>query len=231
MKIILPAIIFASFPLTLLGSTVYFSPSSVSVRPGQLVTAQIFVDPQGTAYTSKVVLSFTPEVLSYSSFTQASGWLPLSQSGYDSVDNSNSSLIKTAGYPGGLSSSKIFGTVTFIANKAGTASISVSDSTQILDSSNQNTFTGGSGLSISIVEIKDVVVPPSVSNPPRPLLKAKSSELLPAATSTEELATSSAPLSSDLLSAQAFSATTIPYNIIIPVLTFLLGFALGRIRL
>ena len=214
-------------PLSVLASTIYFSPSSVNVKSGQLVTVQIFVDPQGSAYTTKVALAFTPGILSFSSFSQASGWLPLTQAGYDSVDNAGGTLVKTAGYAGGFSAPQLFGTVTFVANANGIANISVSNATQILNASNQNTFTGGGLVSVNISTPVPVVTPPvSKPNPPRPLKAStiSTSSLQVTTTSLEQVAT-------ELLPAHASSATEIPYEIIIPILTFLAGFTIGRLRL
>src|SRR3989344_9605495 len=132
-----------SMPSLISASTVYFSPSVATVTAGQSFTVTLIVDPQGTAYTAKVAASFPANLLSVVSFSHAPGWLPLSQPGYDSVDNSSGSLIKTAGLSGGFSSPKVFGSITFVAKGSGTANINIAGGTEILNSSNQNTFTGG----------------------------------------------------------------------------------------
>ncbi|MDB5194025.1 MAG: hypothetical protein JWN50_39 [Parcubacteria group bacterium] len=137
-------------PFAASASTTSFSPATVSVTPGQSFSVSVYVDPQETDYTAKVALSYPAGLLSVSSFSFASGWLPLSQPGYDSVDNAAGIIIKTAGYSGGFSSTKLFGTVTFTAKAAGTAVIAPTGSTQILDANNTNTFTSGGRASVSI---------------------------------------------------------------------------------
>jgi len=204
----------SSFGFRAYASTVSLSPTVISITPGQIITVNVTVDPQGSAYTAKVALNFTSGLLSVSSFAQASGWLPLSQPGYDSVDNSAGSLIKTAGATGGFSAPKYFGTVTFVAQSSGTASISVSPNTQILNAYNQNTFTGGNQVSVSISALQPK---PANPNPPRPLLESSTTTVTQATTTPESLP------------AQASRAFDIPWNTLIPICTFILGFFLGRV--
>lgn len=232
-----------TLPVLSFASTVYFSPTSISVQPGQLVTINVIVDPQGIAYTAKVAVSFPPGLLSVSSFSQASGWLPLTQHGYDSTDNSSGSLIKTGGMAGGLSSAQAFGTVTFVAKSAGVANISVTSSTQILNSQSQNTFTGGGQVSINISQPAPapVVVPttppkntPPASSPTRKLLTPptlKAVTTTPIATTTVSSASGTSSSENLELTAQVAEANAnseFLLNIVIPTLTFALGFALAQ---
>ena len=219
-------------PTILSASNIYFSPISINVKQGQAISVQIFIDPQGSnhspndsIYTAKVALSFTPGVLSFSNFSQASGWLPLTQPGYDSVDNSNGVVTKTGGYAGGFSKPQLFGVATFIANTTGIANIAVSNGTQVLNASNQNTFTSGGNVSVNISTPTPVALPPKVQpNPPRPVLNTEASSTT---TITSTPSTQLEATTSNL--AQVSSGIQIPYNIIIPVITFLVGFALGRV--
>jgi hypothetical protein len=97
--------------------------ASTVVTAGQQFSVTITVTPTTeTIYTSKIVASYSSDIVDVSSFSFAPSWLALSQPGYDSVDASTGTLIKTAGFPSGIvsGSSKLFGTITFKAKKSGT---------------------------------------------------------------------------------------------------------------
>lgn len=126
-------------------TSVSFTPVNVSVRQGQTFTLTIGVNPQGAKnYTAKAELHYTADLLEVKSFTFANGWMPLSQSGYDFTDNTNGVFIKTAGYPGGVSSPVTFGTVSFLAKKSGNGTIALNSNSFVLDANNQNVLAGAS---------------------------------------------------------------------------------------
>lgn len=115
------------------------SPVNVNVTKGQNFSVVIAVDPQGVKnYTVKVELEYPADLVEAESFTLGSGWMALSQSGYDLIDNTNGVLVKTAGYPGGLSSAVTFGTVSFLAKKAGDGIIKIASDSIVLNEENQN---------------------------------------------------------------------------------------------
>ncbi len=123
----------------LAATSVSFTPVNVSVRQGQSFTLTIGINPQGAKnYTAKTELRYPADLLEVKSFTFASGWTPLSQSGYDLTDNTNGVFIKTAGYPGGVSSAVTFGTVSFLAKKSGNGTIALNSNSFVLDANNQN---------------------------------------------------------------------------------------------
>ena len=130
----------------LAATSVSFTPVNVSVRQGQIFTLTIGVNPQGAkTYTAKTELHYPADLLEVKSFTFANGWMPLSQSGYDLTDNTNGVFIKTAGYPGGVSSAVTFGTVSFLAKKSGSGPIILNNGNSFaLDASNQNVIAGAS---------------------------------------------------------------------------------------
>lgn len=227
------------FATTTYAATVTFAPAVINVVPRQLVNVNIVIDPQGTAYTAKIALSFPPNLLAVSSFSHASGWMPLSQPGYDSIDNSSGSLVKTAGAAGGFSSPRHFGTVTFVAQSAGTANIAVSGNTQILNANNQNTFSGGVEAVVNISPVQNTQPLPQVpaskpdaspsnsANPKRNLLKERETSISPAATnsgSTTEIYNSQ---SRDLAASAGVPDKALPWSFIIPLLTFFAGLLLG----
>ena len=133
--------------------TISLSPATKNVTPGQLVSVTVTANPGvGSAYTVKAKIAYPANLLEVQSFTFSSGWLPLSQSGYDLIDNANGVLIKTAGYAGGLSAPKSLGTIVFKVKAAGTAAITVSSGSMLLDATNGNLFTSGSGSTLTSVQ-------------------------------------------------------------------------------
>ena len=171
-------------------------PLKISVTEGQTFRLAVNVNPNGQKnYTVKVGLKFPADLVSVSSWTFSGSWQPLSQPGYDSIDNSGGNLIKTAGYPGGINKSVTFGTITFKAKKTGTGIISFTGGSMALDETNANQYGGGNQVPLTIEKIvekpiatkPEVTVKPEISiitNPTIPDLSATSSV-------TSELASSS----------------------------------------
>jgi hypothetical protein len=148
----------------LAATSVSFSPTSVSVKEKQNFNLTITVNPQETVYTVKIELKFPADLLKVNSFSLGSGWMALSQTGYDLIDNTNGVLIKTAGYTGGLSAVKTFGTINFSAKKEGTGSIDLSANSLALGAENQNTLSA-SGIKTSVTIAKVATVPPAETPP------------------------------------------------------------------
>ena len=151
--------------LVVLISPVVSSAATVSVSTsgnyiaGHTYTVNVVVNPQSSKiYTSKVEINFPASLLRVNNFTFSSGWMPVAQTGYDSVDNVGGTLIKTAGYPGGITAPATFGSFTLYAKTTGTGSISVSNGTQLLDANNQNTFSASGAVSV-VVKEATVVTP------------------------------------------------------------------------
>ena len=133
-------------------ATITLSPTTISVVKGQNVSIVISADPAGSKlYTVKSSISFPASLLEMTSFTQSAGWVPLSMAGYDSVDNTNGAVVKTAGYPGGFSNATSFGTFVFRAKESGTATISVANTSFAYDAQSKNTISGVQGLSVVTV--------------------------------------------------------------------------------
>jgi len=135
----------------LAATTVSLSPVSVKAVSGKSFNVVIAVNPQGVSnYTEKIELDYPADLLQVKSFSLGSNWMALSQTGYDLVDNANGTLIKTAGYPGGLSSSATFGTISFYAKKAGSGVIKLGTGSLALDANNQNVLSGTPSVSVAI---------------------------------------------------------------------------------
>ena len=164
----------------LAATSVSFTPVSVSVRQGQTFTLTIGVNPQGVKnYTAKTELHYPADLLEVKSFTFASSWMPLSQSGYDLTDNTNGVFIKTAGYPGGISSAATFGTVSFLAKKSGNGTITLNSGNSLaLDANNQNVIAG--------VAVQTAVVISATAPTPTTTLKTPTTQTTPVVEPTEE---------------------------------------------
>ena len=92
------AFIAAMSPFVAFASTsVSLSTVSQQVSVGQQVTVTVSLAPIAKIYTSKVVLSYSGSLLTETRFTFGPTWIPVSQSGYDSIDAVTGVLTKTAG--------------------------------------------------------------------------------------------------------------------------------------
>lgn len=153
-------------------TTVSLSPVSVSAVSGKSFNVVVAINPQGVNnYTEKIELTYPADVLEVRSFSFGSNWMALSQSGYDLVDNANGVLIKTAGYPGGISSSATFGTISFYAKKAGSGTIKLGNGSLALDANNQNVLSGAPSISVAItapVSVPEAPTAPTAPTVPSP---------------------------------------------------------------
>jgi len=123
-------------------TTISMSPINVSVVAGQTFSVNLSLNPQESKiYTAKVALDFPADLIEVQSFTLGNKWMALSQDGYDLVDNTNGAFIKTAGYPKGVSSEAIFGSITFKAKKSGSGYISLNSESLALDENNKNVLS------------------------------------------------------------------------------------------
>lgn len=163
-------------------------PLKISVKEGQTFRLAINVNPNNLKnYTVKASIKFPADLVSASAWQFAGSWQPLSQPGYDSIDNSAGILIKTAGYPGGLSKSATLGTITFKAKKTGTGYISFTGGSMALDEANTNQYSGGNQVPLTIEKIVEL---PSVVKPVTPSTPIKPKPEIPTSTTPAELATS-----------------------------------------
>ncbi|MCX6811756.1 MAG: hypothetical protein NT039_03640 [Candidatus Berkelbacteria bacterium] len=141
----------------LAATIVSFSPANVSISQGKTFNVTVAINPQGVSnYTAKIQLDYPADVLEIKSFTLGSNWMALAQPGYDLIDNTNGVLIKTGGYPGGLSSSATFGTVSFYAKKAGSGVIKAGNGSLALDANNQNVFSGTPEVAFTVTAVAPV---------------------------------------------------------------------------
>jgi len=133
-------------PSLALAASIQFSPATVSVTAGQSFTVSVIATPSGAPlYTASANLGFDPGILQITNFSFASNWMPVTQAGYDSTDNTSGVLIKTGGFPGGFTGATALGTITFRAKAAGTAAITASGNSMLLDGGSNNELSGPQG--------------------------------------------------------------------------------------
>lgn len=169
------AVIFLSLLLIIpqlsLASTISLRSSSSTIAPSKTFTLSIYVDPKATSsYTAQANINFPADLVSVSSFTFASNWFPITQSGYDLIDNTSGKLIKTAGYPNGFSQETLFGTVIFKTKSAGAIVISTDTASFVLDVDSNNTLSSYGSFSVtSSAPVVVPVTPPVVVVPKTPV--------------------------------------------------------------
>ena len=153
----------------LAATTVSLSPASVSVKSGQSFNVSVAVNPQGTNnFVEKVELKYPADILQVNSFTLGSAWMALTQPGYDLIVNTNGVLIKSAGYPGGLSSATTFGTVSFYAKKAGSGTIKIGSNSLAFEVNSQSALSGAP-VSFTITTPISVPAVPKTPTTPSPV--------------------------------------------------------------
>ena len=185
----------------LAATNILFSPPSITVKQGQTFVLTASINPQDIKnYTVKLELNYPAELLEVKSFTFGNIWMPLSQSGYDSIDNTKGILIKTAGYPGGLSSTASFGTVSFLAKKAGSGTITIGNNSLALDSTNKNVLSGTPQVSVLITA---------------PILATTSTTKVPIITKALTTTTKASITTTTMIAAETETTTT---TLILPIL-------------
>jgi len=146
-----PALATADFTLSL--------PEGTSYNVGDTFEANIVISPTEGIYTAGIYLEYPANLLKVESFSFASTWVPLSQSEYDSVDNTNGLLIKTAGYPGGVNSPLTLGTATFRVLDSGQATIKFSSDTFALNINNANVVDSLGSSQLTLTTVPSEIVP------------------------------------------------------------------------
>ncbi|MEK7192677.1 MAG: hypothetical protein AAB682_00895, partial [Patescibacteria group bacterium] len=97
----------------------------------------------------------------------------------------NGTLIKSAGYPSGFSSSVPFGTISFRAKKAGTGIIKIGNGSLAFEANSQMALTGsGTTFVVTAVEKVPIVVPKNTTKEVNIVVSTTTEEV--SSTSTEE---------------------------------------------
>lgn len=193
MKYFLIALLFLT-PAAACAGSIMLTPESFSISPGERFSVAIRVEPAGaTLYSASAQLSFDPALLRVEAFTLSPQWLPLAQPGYDLIDNEKGMLIKTAGYPGGISKATPLGSIAFTALQGGTAVISVSEDSLLLDASSTDRISGTQGRTSVAIAPKTT---PHPAPSPAPIEKRVVEPVHPAVASSSLARSSLAAVSS-----------------------------------
>lgn len=121
-----------------------FSPATVTVAPGATVKVAVSVDPQGATIAAvQSQLTYSSSLLTPTAFSFAPTWIPVTRSGYSQM--SAGTIIESAGYPGGFTTTTLLGTITFTAKAAGIAHLAVSNSSMAYASDGTNALSGTQG--------------------------------------------------------------------------------------
>ncbi len=146
-------------------TTATLSPANINVTAGKQFTVSISVNPQGASnFAEKLEINYPASTLEVISFNLGSNWTALTQPGYDSTDNANGVVIKTAGYPGGFTSATTFGTVTFRAKKIGTGTIKIGNQSVAFTANTQEPISGTvSSVTVAAAPITPVKAPSELS--------------------------------------------------------------------
>ena len=150
-------------PLTSQAATITFNPTKITVRAGETFSVGVDIhSPDAKAFTIKMDGAFTPKILRFSGWTFDDLWNVLRQPGYDSVNNTLGTFIRTAGYGGGFTGNIHYANARFIGNSVGSGTISVSSSSFILNTNSQNIYTGANQVAVTVL--------PAVVATPSPVL-------------------------------------------------------------
>lgn len=166
---VIPTLLLA-VPMFVQAASFQLTPSTGSYVPGVTFNVAVSVQPVAgeEITTAKLAVSFPPNVVEVVSFTPAAGWLPLTQPGYDAIDNTAGKLIKTGGFPAKVTSPKPFGTITLRAKQAGLAIVSEANGMLLLNPKNTNLYTGMAAATYTIATPE--VVPAVVPTPKAPVV-------------------------------------------------------------
>ena len=154
-------------PIAASAATFSFAPASGAFAPGKTFSVVVFVNPSAGEKITTVKLSaaFPANLVEVVSFSQATGWIPLTVPGSDLTDNINGKLLKTGGFPARVDTLKQFGTIFLKAKKAGKATISVEGDSMMLDTANTNKYSASTDAIFTIATPAPASKPVVISNP------------------------------------------------------------------
>jgi len=155
------AMFVALAPAVAYASSMSLAPASVKTAVGRSFTMTVSVDPAGTPiYTVKSRITFPADLLEVRSFKLGAGsWITITQPGYDVIDNTQGILIKSAGWPKGLSAKATLGTITFKVKKAGTGQVAITTGSALYDRNTANVFSGGNSVTVTIADATPTPTP------------------------------------------------------------------------
>lgn len=174
-----------ALPVGASAATFSFSPASISTAPGKNFSVSVYVVPAAgeEITTAKFDAAFEPGVVSVTSFTPASGWMALTQPGYDAINNTTGVVTKTGGYPSKVTTSTLFGTLVFTAVADGNSLLATSANSLLLDATNTDRYVKSGSISIAVATPVAPVVTP-VETPTTAIVNTSVDTVVVAATPT-----------------------------------------------
>ena len=171
-------------------TTALLTPASVDLVEGDTFDLVITIDTKSIEnFTEKIEINFPPELLEIQSFDFAEKWMALSSDGYDLINNENGTLIKTGGYPGGISGVVEFGTISFTALKAGDDFVKVGNGSLAFEIDEQIKITGNDvDFSITAPVVPVTAPVEIVQEVSKPAVTNDASYAVPTVTETKEVA-------------------------------------------
>ncbi|MDO8523205.1 MAG: cohesin domain-containing protein [bacterium] len=126
-------------PTSVYAASLTFTSPTGDVRVGGTFMIKVMLDPLAeNVFTVKAAIAYPAELLRITSFTFSDTWTPLNQPGFNEINNEKGSIIKTGGYPGGISAPVIFGIITFKGIKEGSATVAITDDSIVFNSESKN---------------------------------------------------------------------------------------------
>jgi len=226
--------------LALADTVVSLTPVSGNYEVGKSYSVNVYINPQGVkVYTAKVEIKYPSTLLEVTNYTPATGLMPLTQSGYDLIDNNTGTLIKTAGITGGTSTNILLGTITVKAKATGSAQMTTTNNSQALDENGTNTVNSIAKVVYTITAPAPAPVPvkaspvKTIAPTPEPV-KTQVEETVEVPVSVQTTVTASNPTSTQLAAVGATdTATKTIYWVMALImgigLAFGVGFRLGRV--
>lgn len=183
------ALTFAFAPALANAAGLTLTPATITVTQGSAFTVTVAVDAGDAKMTAaKVQVSYPEGLLDAVSFTPAASWVTLSQPGFDQIGQGT--VTKTAGFPKGFFGSKTFGTITFRAMQAGSATITTTSGSLVYNEAGQNALTSGDSTQVTVVVVPPTT--PGVSTPTAPSGVQEPGAITPATSTAAESTTTNA---------------------------------------
>jgi len=136
---------------TAFATTVEFTPASTVVNTNEIFYVPIMINPEAEKiYTAKIEITFDPNILEVLSFTPHASAIALTQPGFDDIDNIRGIIVKTLGFPVGMDSPTMFGSIIFRSKRAGQSQINLTNNYELINASNNHVIVREAAAPITI---------------------------------------------------------------------------------
>lgn len=147
-------------------------PETVKVSAGERFTVRTRVLPgDGDIYTVRMVLDYPADILTLTDVKYNGPWMPLILGSENSL-TSASTIIRTAGYPGGVDNNADFADLTFVAKRSGNGTIAVNDGSVTMDRLGRDRFSDQRDtVSITVTPLTTLVTAPTTPTNNEPVVE------------------------------------------------------------